>query len=71
MQFFLFFFQQGQGEQLQAATSGLCERHRSVLGSSVDRAELFRASCLGSPESGLLGQNSSKHRDTYISSEIR
>ena len=27
--------------------------------------------CLGSPESGLQGQNSSKHRDTYTSSEIR
>ena len=31
---------QGQGEQLQAATSGLCEGQRSVLSSSVDRAEL-------------------------------
>ena len=30
---------QGQGEQLQA-TSGLCEGQRSVLSSSVDRAEL-------------------------------
>ena len=30
----------GQGEQLQAATSGLCEGQRSVLSSSVDRAEL-------------------------------
>ena len=30
----------GQGEQLPAATSGLCEGQRSVLSSSVDRAEL-------------------------------
>ena len=30
----------GQGEQLQAAISGLCEGQRSVLSSSVDRAEL-------------------------------
>ena len=30
----------GQGEQLQAATSGLCEGQRSILSSSVDRAEL-------------------------------
>ena len=71
-----YFFQQGQagqGEQLQAATSGLCEGQRSVLSSSVDRAELA-ISCqlfIGSPESGLLGQNSSTHKDTYTSSEIR
>ena len=39
----LFFFskvKRGQGEQLQAATSGLCEGQRSVLSSLVDRAEL-------------------------------
>ena len=30
----------GRGEQLQADTSGLCEGQRSVLSSSVDRAEL-------------------------------
>ena len=75
MQFFFFSkVKQGQGEQLQAATSGLCEGKRSVLSSSVDRAELA-ISCqlfiLGSPESSLLGQNSSKHRDPYASSEIR
>ena len=44
----IFFFskvKRGQGEQLQAATSGLCEGQRSVLSSSVDRAisyQLFR-----------------------------
>ena len=31
---------QGLDEQLQAATSGLCEGQRSVLSSSVDRAKL-------------------------------
>ena len=39
----IFFFskvKRGQGEQLQAATSGFCEGQRSVLSSSVDRAEL-------------------------------
>ena len=30
----------GQGEQLQAATFRLCESQRSVVSSSVDRAEL-------------------------------
>ena len=29
-----------KGEQLQAATSGLCEGQKSVLSSSVDREEL-------------------------------
>ena len=39
----LFFFSKvkhGQGEQLQIVTSGLCKGQRSVLSSSVDRAEL-------------------------------